>query len=212
MKKLIGLDRGQASALVVVECQNRQTNPAYLDVNRQGLMDQVVSRDIISKINTLAATFRAAGRPVIFATIAPRPGFVGFKVNCALAAQLVKNGQMTMGARAAAVNDDLLVTDDDIVTNRTHGMAIFTGTQMDAILRGFGVETVVLAGVSTNIALPGSACEAVGLGYNVVLAEDCTAGGSAETHQMQVTMHLPFLATMATGAQIAEVLAGSKVA
>ena len=38
--------------------------------------------------------------------------------------------------------------------------------------------------------------EAVALGYNVVLAEDCAAGVTPETHQMQVSMHLPLLATI----------------
>jgi len=87
------------------------------------------------------------------------------------------------------------------------GMAIFTGTELDSILRGFDVETVVLAGVSTNIAIPCSACEAIGLGYNVVLAEDCSAGGSAETHAFQVNMHIPFLATVAASADVATAIA-----
>ena len=129
-------------------------------------------------------------------------GFHGFTVNCLLAAQLVKNGSLFIGSDAARLNDDLVVEPADVVSNRISGMAVFTGTEVDAILRGFAVETVVLAGVSTNIALPSSACEAVGLGYNVVLAEDCTAGGTAETHQMQVSMHLPFLATIASSDDI----------
>ena len=200
--QLIGLDQGQKSALVVVECQNRMTNPKYRDENRAGLMEQVVRRGIIAKINRLTAAFRAHELPVVFATIALRPGFRGFTVNCLLAAQLVKNGSLIIGSDAARLNDDLVVEPADVVSNRVSGMAVFTGTEVDAILRGFSVETVVLAGVSTNIALPSSACEAVGLGYNVVLAEDCTAGGTAETHQMQVSMHLPFLATIASSDDI----------
>ena len=202
MKKIIGLEKGQKPALVVVECQNQMTNPAYIDGARAGLTEQVVARGVIPKINRLAAGFRAVKLPVIFCTIAPRPAFAGFRVNCLLAYQLVRNGELVQGSRAAALNDDLVLDASDIVTNRTSGMAIFTGTELDAILRGFAVETVMLAGVSTNIALPGSATEAVGLGYNVVLAEDCTAGGTAETHRMQVSMHLPFLATVTDSASI----------
>lgn len=89
-----------------------------------------------------------------------------------------------------------MVEPSDVVSNRAHGMAPFTGTTLDATLRGYGVDTVVLSGVSTNIALPGAATEAVALGYSVVLAEDCTAGATPETHQMQITMHLPMLATI----------------
>jgi nicotinamidase-related amidase len=204
---LKGLDSGEKPALIAVEVQNRMTNPAYADPNRKGLMEQVISRGIIGRINVLADAFRQAGHPVIFATIVLRPGFHGFKVNCRLSAQLVQNGQLVDGNPAARINDELRVESTDIVANRRNGMAIFTGTDMDSILRGLGVDTVVLAGVSTNIALPSSAAEAIGLGYNVVLAEDCTAGGSAETHEMQVTKHLPFLATIASSDQIMAALA-----
>jgi hypothetical protein len=49
-------------------------------------------------------------------------------------------------------------------------MAAFTGTDLDALLRGFGVETIVLSGISTNIAPPGAATEAVAPGLQ------CRAG------------------------------------
>lgn len=205
--KLRGLDRGEKPALIAVEVQNRMTNPAYADPNRKGLMEQVVSRGIIGKINILADAFRAAGHPVIFATIVLRPGFHGFNVNCRLSKQLVDNGQLVDGNPAARLNDELRVEPTDIVANRRNGMAIFTGTDMDATLRAFGVDTVVLSGVSTNIALPSSAAEAIGLGYNVVLAEDCSAGGSTETHEMQVTKHIPFLATVASSEEIMAAIA-----
>ena len=89
-----------------------------------------------------------------------------------------------------------MVEPSDIISHRSHGMAPFTGTTLDATLRGYRIDTVVLSGVSTNIALPGAATEAVALGYSVVLAEDCTAGATPETHQLQITQHLPLLATI----------------
>jgi len=135
---------------------------------------------------------------VIFCTIAARsPDWVGFRVNCALVARIQRKGKLVEGTANAAIHDGLVVEPSDIVSHRSHGMAPFTGTTLDATLRGYGIETIVLTGVSTNIALPGAATEAVALGYNVVLAEDCTAGASPETHQMQISMHLPLLATIA---------------
>jgi nicotinamidase-related amidase len=100
------------------------------------------------------------------------------------------------GTANAAIHDDLVVEPSDLVCHRSHGMAPFTGTDLDATLRGYDIDTVVLSGVSTNIALPGAATEAVGLGYNVVLAEDCAAGATPETHHMQITQHLLLLATI----------------
>jgi len=96
--------------------------------------------------------------------------------------------------------------------DRMHGMAAFTGTDLDALLRGFGVETIVLSGISTNIAPPGAATEAVALGYNVVLAEDCTAGGTPESHEAQLGLHLPLLATISDSRAIAESLTAMRQA
>lgn len=200
-----GLEPSRKPALIISECQNGIINPAY--AHDAPLVRQVAERDIVPGIAALAEDFRKHGLPVIFCNIAAPPGFQGFKVNCLLANRLLKEGELISGTRFAAVHDDLPVKQGDIICERMHGMAPFTGTELDSILRGHGVDTVVLSGVSTNIALPGAATEAVGLGYHVVLVEDCTAGGTAETHRMQITMHLPFLASITDRAAVAEALA-----
>ncbi len=169
-------------------------------------------RNIIPKINNLAAEFRALDLPVIFCTISALPGFVGFAVNCALAAAVAKSGVLIRNSWEAAIDDRLRVTDTDIISDRMHSMSPFTGTELDAILRGLRVDTVVLCGISTNIAIPGAATEAVGLGYSVILAEDCTAGGTPETHQMQVSMHLPLLATVTDSASVIDTLKAARAA
>jgi nicotinamidase-related amidase len=140
---------------------------------------------------------------VIYCTIAARtPDWDGYLVNCALAARIKRTGKLVLGTAGGALHDDLVVGPSDVVSNRSHGMAPFTGTTLDATLRGYGIDTVVLTGVSTNIALPGAATEAVALGYSVVLVEDCTAGATPETHRMQITEHLPLLATITTAESV----------
>jgi nicotinamidase-related amidase len=194
MPPVRGLEPGKRAALVVNEMQNAIANPAYVDTPLAG---QVTARGIVARINALSAAFRAAGAPVIFATIAARtPDWDGFLVNCALAARIKRTGKLVVGTAGGALHDDLVVGPQDIVSHRSHGMAPFTGTTLDATLRGYRIDTVVLTGVSTNIALPGAATEAVGLGYSVVLAEDCAAGATPETHQFQMSHHLPLLATI----------------
>lgn len=206
MSAVRGLEPGKRAALVVNEVQNAIANPRYIDTPLAG---QVAGRAVVDRINTLAAAFRQAGAPVIFCVIAARTAdFAGFRVNCALAAGIRRKGHLVAGTANAAIHDDLVVEPSDIISSRAHGMAPFTGTTLDATLRGYGIDTVVLSGVSTNIALPGAATEAVALGYNVVLAEDCSAGATPETHQMQVSMHLPLLATVTDAASVIASLQG----
>jgi nicotinamidase-related amidase len=194
MPAVRGLEPGKRAALIVSEVQNGIANPSYDDTP---LSRQVTERGIVAGINTLTAAFRAVGAPVIFATIAAlSPDFDGFLVNCALAARIRRKGLLVAGTRTGAIHDDLVVAPSDIVSQRSHGMAPFTGTELDATLRGYRIDTVVFSGVSTNIALPGACTEAVALGYSVVLAEDCAAGATAQTHHLQITQHLPLLATI----------------
>ena len=200
MAPVRGLEPGKRAALVVNELQNAIANPAHVDTP---LAAQVTARGIVARINVLAAAFRAAGGPVIYCTIAARtPDWDGYLVNCALAARIKRTGKLVLGTAGGALHDDLVVGPSDVVSNRSHGMAPFTGTTLDATLRGYGIDTVVLTGVSTNIALPGAATEAVARGYSVVLVEDCTAGATPETHRMQITEHLPLLATITTAESV----------
>lgn len=193
------LEGGRRAALVVSEMQNGISNPAY---NDSPLIGQVVARNLPARINALADGFRKAGLPVIHCTISARPDFRAWPVNCFLAARIAKEGKLVHGTRYAALHDDIVLHDSDIVSARHHGMTPFTGTDLAATLRAFGTETVVFAGVSTNVALMGGSAEAVGNGFAVVLAEDCTAGGTAETHRVQITMHLPLLATISNAEAI----------
>ena len=194
-----GLEPGRRPALLISEMQNGIANGAY---TQSPLVEQVATRAIVPKINALAEGFRAAGHPVLHCTVTMRPGGVGWNRNCVIAARIETAGYLVHGTPSAAIHDDILVAAGDIVCERHHGMTAFTGTDLDATLRGLGVDTVVFAGVSTNVALMGGSCEAVGNGYHVVIAEDCTAGGTAETHRMQVKMHLPLVATICDAASV----------
>ena len=107
----------------------------------------MTARGIVARINVLTAAFRAAGAPVIYCTIAARtPDWDGFPVNCALAARIKRTGKLVVGTAGGAVHDDLVVEPSDIVSHRSHGMAPFTGTTLDATLRGYRIDTVVLTG------------------------------------------------------------------
>jgi nicotinamidase-related amidase len=207
MNPVRGLEPGVKAALIVNEVQNGIVDPAYDDTT---LAREAVDRRIVSRINDLAAAFRAVGAPVVFCTIAAlNADWTGFRVNCSLAARLRRDGRLVTGTEHAALAKELVVEPSDILNHRTHGMAPFTGTSLDATLRAYDIETVVLTGVSSNIALQGASTEAVALGYNVVLAEDCTAGGTAATHQVQIAMHLPLLATISDSGSIVESLSAA---
>ena len=201
---ITGLELGKRAALLISECQNAIVSPAF---SQSPLSQQVAERGILPKIAQLAEAFRAAGLPVAHCLITLPTDEDAWNVNCFLAARLAKERKLVEGSEGARWVPDIPICDRDIVSERHHGMSPFTGTMLDADLRRHRINTVVLAGVSTNIALPSAAAEAVGLGYHVVLAEDCTAGGTAESHASQLALHLPLISTISSSASIAAAIA-----
>ncbi|MET0362259.1 MAG: cysteine hydrolase [Sphingobium sp.] len=203
-----GLEVGKRATLLISECQNGIVNRAFVN---SPLSAEVEARGILPKIDRFADSFRAAGLPVVHCTITLPRDLSGWNANCVIAARLLKEARLVTGTPFAAIDDRIRVDEADVVVERHHGMSPFTGTMLDAHLRRLRIDTVVLSGVSSNIALPGAATEAVGLGYNVILAEDCVAGGTAETHAMQVAMHFPLIATVSDAASVTAALTSRQV-
>jgi nicotinamidase-related amidase len=199
-----GLEPGTRAALVINECQNGMVNPA--ESSNQGLAAQAGARGIVSRIARLAEAFRSVGAPVVHTTIVLRPDGAGTAANCLLLGSLKKKGAVVEGRKEAEIHPELTPHASDIVVQRVHGLAPFHGSELEPILRERGVTTVVLAGVSTNVGIPGAALEAVNRGFTVVVAEDCTAGAWPEAHEFQVTHTLPLLATVAASEDIAAAL------
>lgn len=200
-----GFEEGRRAALLISEMQNGISNPHYADTP---LAQQVEARGVVAKINALASHFRQHQLPVIHCTVSARHGFQAWNVNCVLAARIRKIGKLIEATDFADIHNDILVAENDIISARHHGMAAFTGTDLDATLRSLNVRTVVFCGVSTNVALMGGSIEAVGLGYTSVIPEDCTAGGTADTHRVQIEMHLPLVATISSSSEVRAALNG----
>jgi nicotinamidase-related amidase len=194
----------KTSALLVNECQLGMTNPHYS--NLKGLASEVQERGMLKQVAALAAAFRSSSRPVVHCTIVPLPGFVGFSANCLVLGIMKKHSSVFQGQAAAEIDPQVEPSSEDIVVERRQGLTPFHGTELAALLRNLGVDTVVIAGVSTNIGIFGAAIEAVNCGFQVLVPEDCTAGADAISHQFQVSNTLPLLATMTTARELVETL------
>jgi len=88
--------------------------------------------------------------------------------------------------------------DGDLVLPRYHGLSPMTGGPLDSLLRNAGVSTIVVAGVSLNIAIQNLVFDAVNRSYQVVVVTDAVAGIPLE-YGADVLQHtLALVATLAT--------------
>ncbi len=199
-----GLESGQRPALLISECQRGILEPARTSI--PGLAEQAAERGIFERIARLARVFRARGFPVFHIHIGHRPDFSGCASTSPLSGKSRRDRSLIIGSEETLAMPGVEPVDGDFVCSRRSGLAMWYGTDLDAMLRNSGVETVVLTGVSTNLALFGGSLGAIDRGYQAVLVEDASAGGSAETHQWMLENTYPMLASITSVDEVEKAL------
>lgn len=193
------LTRPGATALIVQEVQNGVIGP---EAALRDLADAAASVGVIPNCARLAAAARAAGVPVIHATAENLPGGFGANGNARLFAAARKLGAANAPGTSSVRPVAEVYADGDLILPRYHGLSPMTGTQLDSLLRNAGVQTVVLAGVSLNVAITNLAFDAVNRCYQVVIARDAVAGAPAEYGRQVLAGTLALIATVTTTADL----------
>jgi nicotinamidase-related amidase len=105
---------------------------------------------------------------------------------------------ITPGTPGAEVLPELGPAPSDLILRRWHGVGPMGGTDLDAVLRNLGVSTMVVVGVSLNIAIPNVVMDAVNAAYRVVVPRDAVAGIPTEYGDAVIANTLSLLATITT--------------
>lgn len=190
----------RATALLTVECQQGVVGEHSA---LPELAQQAHESGALTRIAALAAAARARGVQVLHAVAERRPDGRGANHNARLfrAAERLPVQQLT-GTDAVRVAPPLDVADEDLVVRRLHGLSPLAGTDVDALLRNLGVTTLVVTGVSANVAVPNAVFDAVNLGYTVVVPADAIAGVPADYTPVMVRHTLALVATVTTAQEI----------
>jgi nicotinamidase-related amidase len=158
-----------------------------------------VAGPMVGHLARLCAAGRAAGVQVVHATASRRADAKGSNENARLFLGVRRSPvQLLPGSAASQVVAALGPEPEDLVLNRLHGLSPMAGTDLDPILRNLGVHTLVVGGVSVNVAVTNLVMDAVNLGYQVVLPRDAVCGLPAEYADAVIDNTLALLATVTT--------------
>ena len=160
-----------STALVTNECQRGA-------IGDEALWAELASAasSMIPVLARLVEAARSAGVPVAHFVAVRRPDMRGANRNAPLFEVSVRSRSLVEGTTAVELIPELGPLESDLVFLKTHGVASLGSTGLDAALRNMDVDTIVLTGVSVNVAIPALAFEAVNLGYRVVIPRDAVAG------------------------------------
>lgn len=143
---------------------------------------------------------RTAGIPVIYVRIAFRKGYPEVALRNELLGPIVASGGLGEADTASAIHSLVATGSDDIVVTKRR-VSGFAGSDLDVILRGLGVETVVLAGLVTSGVVLSTLVEAVDRDFRVVVLSDGCADADADLHRALMERYFPSRGRVLTTAE-----------
>ncbi|MET8328920.1 cysteine hydrolase [Streptomyces sp. NPDC005181] len=188
------------TCLLTVECQQGVVGP---DSALPELAKEARASGALQNVARLVAAAHEAGVQVLHAVAERRPDGRGANRNARLfraAGRLPV--QQHSGTTAVRIAAPIEVADEDIVVRRLHGLSPIAGTDVDALLRNLGCRTLVVTGVSANVAIPNAVFDAVNLGYTAVVPSDAIAGVPSDYTPAMIRNTLALVATVTTTREV----------
>jgi len=190
----------ETTVLLTVECQQGVVGP---ESALRELARAARTSGALANVARLVAAAHASGVQVIHAIAERRPDGRGANRNARLfrAAERLPVQQLS-GTTAVRVAAPIEVSEEDFVVRRLHGLSPIQGTEVDALLRNLGCRTLVVTGVSANVAVPNAVFDAVNRGYHAVVVTDAVAGVPSDYTPAMIRHTLALVATLATTAEM----------
>ncbi len=190
------------TAVLTIECQK-----GIIDEGSPlpDLVQSVREGSMLDSLSRLLGAAREAGARVFHCTVEQRADGLGQLVHTPLGARMLGgrgDGGRSRGSRTGAIVPELGPEPGDVASPRDQGLTVFHETGLDVLLRSADVRTVVVTGVSVNLAITGATIDAVNRGYTVVIPTDCVAGSPPSYAQDALRYTLRNLAYLSTADEI----------
>ncbi|MFJ5999590.1 cysteine hydrolase family protein [Streptomyces sp. NPDC092370] len=175
----------RSPALLVLDLINEIAHPdgKYNDV----CLDQIESRGVLGHARRAVDRAREAGIPVVYVVVGFSPGLADWPPTSPLFAEAADGDRLILGTWGTQVHDSLKPEAGEPVIAKRR-VNPFLGTHLELILRSYGVNTLLLTGVTTDLVILSTAREAHDLDFRVEVLEDATATSSQELHEAALTL------------------------
>jgi ureidoacrylate peracid hydrolase len=192
----------RCTALVVIDMQELFCAP--------GAPAEVAgSRDIVLPINKLTEELRKIGVPVIWVLHAnvQSSGRSDWELffNYIVADEVRQKTMESLSADKQKVWSGLTVGPNDMTIIKNRYSAMVSGSSgLERLLRGLGIDTVLIAGTKTNICCEATARDAMMLDFKVVMVSDCCAALSDDEHRSALENVIQQFGDVMTGSEVLE--------
>ena len=197
------LDPGK-TALIVVHMVKGVAGEVDTPFNRL-FRQRAKEKGVITAQLRLLEKFRRAKAKVIYTAVTYQQGLPGVSPNSPLWRTLFDCVCLMEGTPAVELMDDLARRPDEPLV-RGQAANGFDRTILDTVLRMAGVDTLVLVGIATDVAIESTARAASDLGYRTIVVADACTADSDESHVRSLDVLRKWFAETPTADEVLSVL------
>jgi biuret amidohydrolase len=202
------LRRG-ATAMLVVELQNDLVHPSLVGAKGLSgkLAEAVQERGVLPRLAKLLDCCRTASVPVLYATKERHPSLPLPTTPAIYRAARSTSQKLVTGTWGAQIVDEIAPQASDILLPRFTSIDPSHGSEIWNVLRNLGTTTLIVAGISTTMAVEGVVRAAANRGLRVIVVEDCCASYPEAWHRFSADNVLPLLADVVPASEVEAALA-----
>ncbi|MEI6374712.1 MAG: isochorismatase family cysteine hydrolase [Actinomycetes bacterium] len=178
----------EKACLVLVDLQYATGSPDHglgAKLAREGRSDECVYRyeriasTVLPNVQRLLAAFREKNLRVLYFTYGAETQ--DYSDLGPMMKELCRGTLNRVGTREHEIIDEIKPVGDERVVNKLTPSG-FTASPADLILRAYNTDTLIFAGVSTNMCVEHTLRDAADRGYKCILVEDACGADSQEMH------------------------------
>jgi ureidoacrylate peracid hydrolase len=185
------------TAVLLIDLQNEVLHP---DGGLAGDFPQHAG-PLVEGVRSLVAWARTRGLPVIWARLAFRPGHI----DAVRDSMSRTKGTLVDGTWGAELMDGLGRLPDDLVITKKRPSAFFD-TDLRILLRGLGIDTLIVGGVSTNWAVESTVRDGHSHDLRMIVIRDAVGTPFAGLHEPSLRSMASVFATVVPLSALADLL------
>jgi nicotinamidase-related amidase len=169
------------------------TKPALLLLDLQsGILEQCNSNTLsyIDQIFNTTTAARSTGMPVIYVRTCFRPGHPELLSHNLSTARIASGGGYLENDLSVDFPQAIAPQQNDIVVTKRR-VSAFVGSDLEVVLRGLGVDALIICGVSTTGAVLSTVRQAADMDFRLTVLSDLCMDNKPEAHRVLLEQVFP---------------------
>ncbi len=187
------------TALLVIDAQNDFLKPNGKIAETYGLVSEAPK--LVKRLCALLSVARDVGIRVIYTRMVYKSDYS----DAGTRARSRSLKALKEGTWGSEIIRELPPKQTDDVINKQRASA-FYNTNLELVLRGYGIKTLIITGVATNICVESTAREAMFRDFDCIIVRDCVASGNKASNIYSLRFMNEFVGKTVSSRQVINVL------